>query len=188
MKPGREFSREDVSRSKDHHVPSSAVRARNAAGIQKGIKGYTASHSQQEQFVNSLVKAIVTGNTPFSFVENEHLVSACKSIGVALPSRRLLAQKYVPALADQACMSKLQALSKMPIVDASSDGWGSKYSKGGESLNNVMVLTPDHAYFHDAVNVSGLCKNYEGIKQFIISSSTILLERRMRPCNALQAG
>jgi hypothetical protein len=68
VKLGREFSREDVSRSKDHHVSSSAVRARNAAGIQKGIMGYTASLSQQEQFVNSLVKAIVTGNTPFSFV------------------------------------------------------------------------------------------------------------------------
>jgi hypothetical protein len=71
VKLGREFSREDVSRSKDHHVSSSAVRARNAAGIQKVIMGYTASLSQQEQFVNSLVKAIVPGSTPFSFVDNE---------------------------------------------------------------------------------------------------------------------
>jgi hypothetical protein len=41
--------------------------------------GYTATTAQQEQFVNSLAKAMVTDNILLAFIETEHLVGVWKS-------------------------------------------------------------------------------------------------------------
>jgi hypothetical protein len=140
-------------------------------GRQLDIQSFTASKVQVERFTTSLVKAIVTGNVPFSFVENRHLVEAFSSVGMPVISRKQLAHKWVPLLAQEAMTSNLETIRKEPLVDASSDGWRKKYCEQGAALNNIVALLPDRALFHDAVNCSTLRTDSEAIADFLLSAA-----------------
>jgi hypothetical protein len=49
---------------------------------QRGVETFTVSQSQIDRFHKCLVKAIVTGNLPFSWVENPHLNEGMRAIGI----------------------------------------------------------------------------------------------------------
>lgn len=67
------------------------MRSAAAAAAAGTLRGFTATRSQQDVFSENIVKAIITANLPFSFIENEYLVKAAASVGVTLPSRKQLA-------------------------------------------------------------------------------------------------
>jgi hypothetical protein len=121
------------------------------------------------------VKAIVTGNIPFTFVDNPHLIEACQSVGLPTISRRQLADKWVPLLAEEASISNAATLARMALVDASSDGCRNKYREKGAALNNIIAFVPYRAYFHDAINCTSMRKDAEAIATFLAS------RRRQRP-------
>jgi hypothetical protein len=50
-----------------------------------------ASKDQQETFIDNLVRAMATNCIPFTFIENEYLRRAAASVGVQLPSRKVVA-------------------------------------------------------------------------------------------------
>jgi hypothetical protein len=110
------------------------------------------------------VKAIVTGNIPFTFVDNPHLFEACQSLGLQTISRKQLADKWVPLLAEEALISNAATLARMALVDASSDGCRKKYCEKGAALNNIIALVPDWAYFHDAINCTSMRKDAEALR------------------------
>jgi hypothetical protein len=56
-----------------------------------GMNTFAASKDQQETFIDNLVKAMVTNCIPFTFTENEYLRRAAASVGVQLPSRKVVA-------------------------------------------------------------------------------------------------
>lgn len=136
---------------------------------------FVLSHQQAEAFISKIVKAIVTGNVPLSFIENPHLVAACDAVGAPLPSRKTLSTKHIPALAKEANSNNSDVIDKAKFVDASSDGWRKKYCEQGDSLNNVVALLLERSIFHDAVNVSELRKNAPAVKQFLITSAKSLV-------------
>jgi hypothetical protein len=108
---------------------------------------------------------------PFSFIENPHLVEACLSLGVPAISRKQLADKWVPRLAEEASVSNVGTLSQAPLVDASSDGWRKKFCEQGAALNNIIALLPDRAYFHDAINCTSMRKDAGAIATFLADAA-----------------
>jgi hypothetical protein len=47
-----------------------------------------------------------------------------------LPSRKTLAKKHIPELAEQASSNSIELINKAKRVDASSDGWRKKQYEG----------------------------------------------------------
>lgn len=156
---------------KNAHLPKGVVRQLNMRGVQT----FTLSQSQMENFNKALVKAIVTGNVPFSFVENPHLAEACSTVGIPIISRKQLANKWVPLLAKEAHVSNADTLRQSCLVDASSDGWRKKYCNQGAALINIVALLPDRAYFHDAVNCSTMRKDSTAIMEFLLGAARSLV-------------
>lgn len=140
------------------------------------LRSFALASAQCENFKRLLVKAIVTANIPFTFVENESLLEACKHVGITeLPSRQQLADKYVPALAAEATLATKATVSTALYVDASSDGWRKKYCQLGAPLMNVVALLLDQSLFHNAEDCSDRQKSAEGIEKFLIESSKSLV-------------
>jgi hypothetical protein len=127
------------------------------------VETFTLSASQIDRFTFGIVKAIVTGNIAFTFIENPHLMEAVSAVGVPTISRKQLANLWIPKLAEEASVATVATLEKALLVDASSDGWRKKYCEQGASLNNIVALLPERAYFHDAVNCSSMRKDAESI-------------------------
>jgi hypothetical protein len=69
-------------------------------------------------------------------------------------SRKQLANRWIPKLAEEASVTTAATLEKALLVDGFSDGWRKKYCEQEASLNNIAALLPEHTYFHDAVNSS----------------------------------
>jgi hypothetical protein len=69
-------------------------------------------------------------------------------------------------LAEEATIATGTILAQAPLVDALSDGWHKRHCEQGAALNNIVVLLPERAYFHDAVNCSSMRKDAEGVKTF----------------------
>lgn len=61
---------------------------------------FTTTAHQQEAFIEALVKAIITANVPFTFIENEHLQTAASIVGVCLPSRKVVAGPLLDRIFD----------------------------------------------------------------------------------------
>ena len=163
---------EQVQNSKNRHISTATVRANN----QRSIASIAVSADQQEAAVP--VKAIVPANVPLTFIENHHLVNGLKQVGVSLPSHKQLANKYTPELAAEAEATTSGLLSKMPLIGASSDGWSKKYYKDGNALMNIVALTLDKAYFHDAINVSDMRKHSNATVAFLKRASKDLVGPR----------
>ena len=108
-----------VQNSKNQDISSAAVRANN----QRSIASFAVSAEQQEAAVRCLVKAIVTANIPFTFIENPQLKKGLKHVSVSLLSCRQLADKYIPEMASEAEATTAELFSKMTLIDASSDAW-----------------------------------------------------------------
>jgi hypothetical protein len=164
--PGSEITREQVNSS----LTTSAVR-RLTDSTQRGVQTFTLSASQIDSFTSGIVKAIVTGNIAFTFVENPHLMDAMSAVGVPTISRKQLANLWIPKLAEEASVATVATLEKALLVDASSDGWRKKYCEQGASLNNIVALLPERAYFHDAVNCSSMRKDAESIANFLTTAA-----------------
>jgi hypothetical protein len=130
------------------------------------MPAFTVRKQQQEKFVNSVVRAVVTGSILFTHIENPHLVEACSGLGVRLPCRKTLAKKHIPALAAEANSNNTDLINKAKLIDAPSDGWRRKECKQGAALNNRMALLHDKAGLHDAINVSVMRNSALAIKQF----------------------
>jgi hypothetical protein len=145
---------------------------------QPGVASFTLSKPQIEKVTTCIVKAIVTGNIAFSFVENPHLIEAMTTLGMPTITRRQLADRWIPKLAEEATVATAAILAQAPLVDASSDGWRKKHCEQGAALNNVVALLPERAYFHDAVNCSSMRKDAEGIKNFLTNSAESLVGGR----------
>ena len=94
-------------------------------------------------------------------------MNSFKNVGVSLPSRKQLANRYMPELAAEAEATTSELLGKMPLIDASSDGWSKKYCEDGDALMSIMALTLDEAYFHDAITVSDMRKDATAIVAFL---------------------
>lgn len=139
------------------------------------MNSFAVSKAQIEKVTKCLVKAIVTGNVAFSFVENPHLVEALTTLGVPPITRKQLADKWVPALAAEASVATAQTLAQAELIDASSDGWRKKYCEQGAALNNVVALLPDRALFHDALNCSSMRKDADAIARFLKASAASLV-------------
>jgi hypothetical protein len=150
--------------------PAKIARALNQQDIQ-----LWDSKDAAEYFVKELAMAIVTGNVPFSFIENSHLIDACSKIGIPLPSRKQLADKHVTELAAEAKVSNFEILNAAPLIDASSDGLRKKFCEQGAALNNVMALLPGRAHFHDVMNCSDMRKDAEAIAAFLLKASKDML-------------
>lgn len=69
--------------------------------LQRGAESFTASDTQQAEFTALFIKAMVTGNVPFNFIENPSLIKACKLIGIDLPSCQSLTRTHLPNLAKE---------------------------------------------------------------------------------------
>jgi hypothetical protein len=162
---------EEVKRSKGSALTISTLQQQK----QPGIASFTLSKAQIEKATTCIVKAIVTGNVAFSFVENPHLMEAMTTLGMPTITRRQLADRWIPRLADEATVATADILAQAPLVDASSDGWRKKYCEQGAALNNIVALLPDRAYFHDAVNCSSMRKDAEGVKNFLTNSAECLV-------------
>jgi hypothetical protein len=163
---GSEITREQVNSS----LTISAVR-RLKESSQRGVETFTLSRSQIDKFSSGIVKAIVTGNIAFTFVENPHLMEAMSAIGVPTISRKQLTNRWIPKLAEEASLATEATLEKALLVDASSDGWRKKYCEQGASLNNIVALLPERAYFHDAINCSSMRKDAESIAQLLTTAA-----------------
>lgn len=130
---------------------------------------------QADKFVECLVKAMVTGNVPFNFIENKHFIEACGCVGITLPTRRQLSNTLIPKLAQQANVSNKATLADALLVDASSDGWKSSNCENGAALNNIVALVFDRAYFHDAINCSDMRKDASAIANFLLNAAADLV-------------
>ena len=64
---------------------------------ERKITKFVASRAQQEAYNTHMVKAIITANLPFSFIENEHVIAAAAEVGCTLPSRKQLAGPVLEA-------------------------------------------------------------------------------------------
>ena len=102
-------------------------------------------------------------------------MNGLKHVGVSLPSRKQLPNKYNSELAAEAEATTSELLSKMPLIDASSDVWSKKYCEDGDALMNIMALALDKAYFHDAINCSDMRKDATAIVAFLERSSKDLV-------------
>jgi hypothetical protein len=142
---------------------------------QRGVETFTVSQSQIDHFHKCLVKAIVTGNVPFSWIENAHLNEGMRAIGIPGMTRKQLSNKHIPALAAEAVVTNATMLQKALLVDASSDGWRKKYCEQSGALNNVVALLLDRAYVHDAVNCSTMRMNAAAVAAFLEKSAASLV-------------
>jgi hypothetical protein len=164
----------DVNASKNN-VAGLSQSTRRALNV-RGVHIFTIREYQIEHFTRCFVKAIVTGNIPFTFVDNPHLIEACQSLGLPTISRKQLADKWVPLLAEEASISNAATLARMALVDASSDGCRNKYREKGAALNNIIALVPDRAYFHDAINCTSMRKDAEAIATFLADAAKGLVD------------
>jgi hypothetical protein len=90
---------------------------------QNTLDRHLLTKPQIDTFVLGLVKAVVTGNIALNFFENPHLVQACRGLGVQLLSRKVVSNRWIPQLAEEAHRATRETLSNVKFVDASSDGW-----------------------------------------------------------------
>jgi hypothetical protein len=164
----------DVNASKNN-VAGLSQSTRRALNV-RGVHIFTIREYQIEHFTRCFVKAIVTGNKPFNFVDNPHLIEACQSLGLPTISRKQLADKWVPLLAEEAPIGNAATLARMALVDASSDGWRKKYCEKGAALNNIIALVPDRAYFPDAINCTSMRKDVEAIATFLADAAKGLVD------------
>ena len=79
---------------------------------------FAPTSEQTEKVILLLTKAIVTGNVPFSFIENCSFRAALAVLGVELPSRRVLAERLIPELAATVEVASAQKLAHLPLFDA----------------------------------------------------------------------
>jgi hypothetical protein len=142
---------------------------------QRGVESFTLSSPQIENFSTYLVKAIVTGNIAFTFVENPHLMEAMATVGGPTTTRRQLTDQWIPALAEEASVATVATLQHALLVDASTDGWRKKYCEEGAASNNIVALLPDRALFHDAVTCSSTRKVAEAIGKILMTSAKSLM-------------
>jgi hypothetical protein len=122
--------------------------------------------------VEELALAVVTGNISFNFFSNPHLIKAASTLGVQLPTRKVLVSKYLPRLASKAHSATTAELSEAACFDLSSDGWRKSYCLQGTPLTNVMALMPDKALFYDVIDISSLRKDADGIEAMLLTSAT----------------
>jgi hypothetical protein len=90
---------------------------------QPSVSSFALSQSQIDHFTKCLVKAVVTDNVKFSFIESVHFAEALKALGIPSISRMQLANKHIPHVAKEANVATKDVLLRSPLVDASSDGW-----------------------------------------------------------------
>jgi hypothetical protein len=99
---------DEVKTSKDAFLPRGAKRQLN----QRSVATFNLSKAQVDRFTTCLVKAIVTGNIAFSFVENPHMIEAMTSVGVPPITRKQLADRYIPSLAEAANVATAATLQR----------------------------------------------------------------------------
>jgi hypothetical protein len=90
---------------------------------QPAVSSFALSQSQIDHFTKCIVKAIVTGNVKFAFVENVHFVEALNALGIPSILRKQLANKHIPQLDKAANVENKDVLLRSPLLDASSDSW-----------------------------------------------------------------
>jgi hypothetical protein len=173
-----------TSKNKVAELSTKAVR-KNA---QRTVHSFAVASTQKEAFTQEIVKAIVTGNIPFTFIENSHFLKACNVMGISLPSRKVLADTWIPRLAQEAEVATKEILSKEHFVDASSDGWRKKACEQGDALLNVMALTLSRADFYDAINCSDMRKDATAIKQFLLEAAAGIVGEPRRSKTDLLGG
>lgn len=120
---------------------------------------FVATPEQQQQYVQHMAMAVVTGNVAFNFFENEHLAKAAKVFGVTLPSRRTLATTVLDRLCEGEQLGTSAKLAAFDFIDAASDGWRKKYCEQGAGLSNFCALGVAGAIFFDALNCAALRKD-----------------------------
>ena len=59
------------------------------------------SQRDQDRFIYHLTRAIIIGNVPFTFMENEDMQAAAKIVGVKLPSRKVTSTTLLDSTADE---------------------------------------------------------------------------------------
>jgi hypothetical protein len=67
------------------------------------------------------VRAIITGNVPFTFMENEDLVAAANIAGVELPSRKVTSTTLLDEIFEGVETKNAERLKSMKMFDAASD-------------------------------------------------------------------
>jgi hypothetical protein len=79
------------------------------------------------------------------------------TIGVALPSRRVLASKWIPKLANKAFVANAASLKGLELFDCATDRWRKKYCLHASPMQNFIVNTHHGARFYDVTNMSDIC-------------------------------
>ena len=75
-------------------MSTTPIRQVNQRGLDS-VK-FVLTPQQVDTFNSQLVRAVLTANIPFTFVENPHLVKAMTSIGIRTVTRKQLADNWVP--------------------------------------------------------------------------------------------
>jgi hypothetical protein len=104
------------------------------------MEQFSCSHEQAEQFKMSIVKAMITGCVPFTFVENEYFRDAMRLVGVKPLSRKEVGGSYIDRIFEAEQEASTSVLETCEYICASSDGWRSKYCASGAGLMNFTTL------------------------------------------------
>jgi hypothetical protein len=132
-----------------------------------GMDTFAASKNQQEAFIDNLVKAMATSCIPFTFIENEYLRRAAASVGVQLPSRRIVSGTLLDRIFEESVTFSTDRIASMEHPAGASDGWRKKCCEEGTGLMNFTVNGDGEALLFDVKDCSGLRKDAQGIASLL---------------------
>lgn len=107
---------------------------------QASMANFALPEQSAEQFRVNIVKALVTGNVPFAFVENSFFKAACGCVGVEPISRKQVAGPYLDAIFAEEQSFSRELLDEVDYLPGASDGWRKKYCADGAGLMNFTVM------------------------------------------------
>ena len=146
-------SDEDISTSK---------RARPAGDI----RNFSPTVDQVTKATNSVARYFYKSGSALQNIEHEDLVDAFATLGVSLPSRKMLSTRMLDAEYNRLADRILAELALWPLIQISSDGWRRNACDDGVPLINVIALRPKGgSYYIKAEAARGVVKNAEWIAE-----------------------
>jgi hypothetical protein len=131
------------------------------------LKTFSMGQRDQQQFIHHIARAIITGNVPFTFMENEDLVAAANIAGVKLPSRKVTSTTLLGEIFEGVETTNAERLKSVKMFDAASDGWRKKYCSKGDAMQNFCVMLDSRAIQVDVQNVASERKNAVAIADIL---------------------
>lgn len=148
--------------------PEEETRAGSSKQAQQGtLTSFVMAPHDQQRFIDHIVRAVITANILFNFMENEDLQAAARIAGVKLPGRKATSTVVLDRVVAEVEIANVEKLKIVKLFDASSDSWRKKFCDGGGAMQNFCVLLEYHAMQYDVMNVALERKNAEGIASIL---------------------